>query len=152
MRRIPESTAAELEARTFAVLPCPELAKPLRDAYAAWTALFVSSEKYLLPGDVTVPSGYVPLCLPGGCDMKESFYLRPEYPPPVRVAESSRKVVKILSKATVAVAEVPGSTAAELGLTETEKSLAATLRLTSSYLVNVGSPAKLSSWLISLSV
>ena len=71
---------------------------------------------------------------------------------PLADSDTVCAVPAVVAVDTVAVAEVPGFTAAEFGLTETEKSLAATLRLTSSYLVNVGSPAKLSSWLISLSV
>ena len=62
-------------------------------------------------------------------------------------------VPEVVAVDTVAVVEPPGFTAAEAGLTAIEKSLTAVpLRLTSSYLVNVGSPAKLSSRLVSVRV
>jgi hypothetical protein len=64
---------------------------------------------------------------------------------PLADSDTACAVPDVVAVDTVAVVELPGFTAAEAGLTEIEKSLAATLRLTSSYLVKVGSPAKLSS-------
>jgi len=105
MRHLTASTAQELEARTFSVVPCgDELTEALREAYVVWGELFTSSEKFTLPGDVDAPSGYVPLCMPVGCEMKESFYLRAECAPPPRCAEATRRLVSLLSGVAVSVA------------------------------------------------
>lgn len=104
--------AGELEQQTYAIVRGPdELPEALDVATAAWEALFQSSEKFLLPGDVTVPSGYIPLCQPAGCEMKESFYMRPEIAPPARVAEPARRLAAILADVAVAVAAEVGEAA-----------------------------------------
>lgn len=99
------SVAAELEARTFAVIPASaELMDLLQKAYIVWVRFFASADKFLIPGNVNVPSGYIPLCKEGGCEMKESFYLRSEHSPPVSVADPSRRLVNALVDVAVAVA------------------------------------------------
>jgi hypothetical protein len=99
------SVAAELEARTFAVIPASnELVGDLHEAYAAWIGLFASADKFQLPGNVELPSGYVPLGLAGSSELKESFYLRSGQAAPARVSEPSRRLVTALTDVAVAVA------------------------------------------------
>ncbi|WP_261561637.1 hypothetical protein [Frankia tisae] len=81
-----------------------EILDLLQEAYTAWADFFASTEKLLYPGNVDVPCGYVPMCLPAGCEMKESYYLRSENAPPVRVADSARRLVDQLSAVAVAAA------------------------------------------------
>ena len=96
---------SELESQTFAVVSSGSaLEERLVAARARWGALFTGADKYLLPGDTQAPTGYVPLCMNGGCEMKESYYVRPERKPPSLVADVTHDLVRLLGEIAVSVA------------------------------------------------
>jgi hypothetical protein len=89
----------ELEEFGYLILNEPPLLRAnLKSAYSAWGDFFASKSKFMLLGDISIPSGYIPICLANGCEMKESFYYRPEMKLPFEVEKITRMIFTQLSE------------------------------------------------------
>ena len=100
-----ESTSQLLAQHTFLQLPIStEQRLVISNAYSAWDAFFASDDRFLMPGEISRPSGFVPLCLARGCELKESFYLRSEMSAPIAVRGATDALVSLLSDIAVMVA------------------------------------------------
>ncbi|RZB13790.1 isopenicillin N synthase family oxygenase [Streptomyces sp. F001] len=99
-----------LRADTYCALPLSAAEVAIVDAaYAAWDSFFRGTGKYAIPGDLAGPSGYIPLCLPGGCEMKESFYLRPRMSPPPATAAATADLMGLLTEAAASMTAALGA-------------------------------------------
>jgi len=99
------SPAEELACRSYLLLPAPDgLGTALAEAYGAWAAFFASTRKFTTPGSLSVPSGYLPFCQRGGCEMKESFYAQPGLALPPLVRRATDTLVALLLRQAAAIA------------------------------------------------
>jgi len=90
----------------FAVVAAPpSLDSHVGEAYALWRTILGSNpRKQALRSDLVRPDGWFPMCVPAGCELKESFYLNADTPLPPEASAASWAVVRDLLSVAASVA------------------------------------------------
>jgi hypothetical protein len=94
-----DNLADELSANGFARIGLDAFSQQqIVQLYASWRALFKSGAHSSLPGDASVPIGFVPLRSRCGYEMKESVYVQPDFSLPGCVAAPTKRFIRDIGR------------------------------------------------------
>lgn len=89
--------ASQLLRRGHGLFRCPaDLREASREVYQVWDRFMTGPERLSAPSDRRHPAGFLPICGPDGCDMKESFYVGDGVPLPPALVGATTALIDLL--------------------------------------------------------